>query len=372
MGSNAHWAGAASGGGDANRGDARRRCPVCKTGCTVDSVIPIYVNVRQQDQHQQPTSHSAAESRTAATTEVAAFASRDSENDDGREETEETEGPATAAVAATAAATSELETDISAAESFDTSMGTGLRQRRRIPTSATTSANRGYQSPQRCISSSAATTVTPVIRNGSRRDGEDIPARPMSSPMTRESTRGRENPPLPDLRGSNGPPPLRPRQRPNPPVSHGNDHRFQNHLAQSGGGGGGGAFGLIESFARGIDRLAAASQHRRGRGFEGFRNDESFLGGGFEATAPVPALHRDGGVGGVGRASENREEEERRHHRHTGILATRGPYGNYHSEYSAMPMYPEGDDSALATARDFLSRLLLMLSCFVILCLLLF
>jgi len=67
-------------------------------------------------------------------------------------------------------------------------------------------------------------------------------------------------------------------------------------------------------------------------------------------TAPVvPTLHRsDGGMGGIGRASEVRN-------------------GNV-----ADPTMMSEEESSLANAREFLSKLLLMLACFVILCLLLF
>ena len=66
----------------------------------------------------------------------------------------------------------------------------------------------------------------------------------------------------------------------------------------------------------------------------------------------VPTLHRsDGGMGGIGRASEVHQ--------------------NGNGGDPMMTMMSE-EESSLANAREFLSRLLLMLACFVILCLLLF
>ena len=72
---------------------------------------------------------------------------------------------------------------------------------------------------------------------------------------------------------------------------------------------------------------------------------------GAPAASVVPTLHRsDGGMGGIGRASEV-------HQNGNGV--------------DPMMMMSE-EESSLANAREFLSRLLLMLACFVILCLLLF
>jgi hypothetical protein len=63
----------------------------------------------------------------------------------------------------------------------------------------------------------------------------------------------------------------------------------------------------------------------------------------------VPTLHRsDGGMGGIGRASEQTTRD------------------------ASMPHVLSEEESSLEMAREFLSRLLLMLACFVVLCLLLF
>ena len=71
------------------------------------------------------------------------------------------------------------------------------------------------------------------------------------------------------------------------------------------------------------------------------------------AASVVPTLHRsDGGMGGIGRASEVHQND------------------NMDGDPTMMMMSEE--ESSLANAREFLSRLLLMLACFVILCLLLF
>jgi len=71
-----------------------------------------------------------------------------------------------------------------------------------------------------------------------------------------------------------------------------------------------------------------------------------------QAASVVPTLHRsDGGMGGIGRASEVHQ--------------------NGNGGDPTMMMMSE-EESSLANAREFLLRLLLMLACFVILCLLLF
>jgi len=70
------------------------------------------------------------------------------------------------------------------------------------------------------------------------------------------------------------------------------------------------------------------------------------------AASVVPTLHRsDGGMGGIGRASEVHQ--------------------NGQMDGDPTMMMSE-EESSLANAREFLSRLLLMLACFVVLCLLLF
>ena len=64
----------------------------------------------------------------------------------------------------------------------------------------------------------------------------------------------------------------------------------------------------------------------------------------------VPTLHRsDGGLGGIGRVSEQTNQDN-----------------------ASMPHIMSEEESSLEMAREFLSRLLLMLACFVVLCLLLF
>jgi len=84
-------------------------------------------------------------------------------------------------------------------------------------------------------------------------------------------------------------------------------------------------------------------------------------------SVAVPPLHRsDGGLGGIGRASESVSNASQYH-------------GNATSAGAGADMDEIGDgrrmseeESSLAIAREFLSRLLFMLACFVILCLLLF
>jgi len=75
----------------------------------------------------------------------------------------------------------------------------------------------------------------------------------------------------------------------------------------------------------------------------------------------VPTLHRsDGGLGGFGRQNVNNNNNNNNSDTDSGDINSEG--NRRMSE----------EESSLAMAREFLSRLLLMLACFVILCLLLF
>jgi hypothetical protein len=90
-----------------------------------------------------------------------------------------------------------------------------------------------------------------------------------------------------------------------------------------------------------IDNLAEQHASRRGG------QSASIV----DAAPPVavPQLHRsDGGMGGIGRASEENS-----------------------IQFNSTQITTE-EESSFEMAREFLSRLLLMLACFVVLCLLLF
>ena len=64
----------------------------------------------------------------------------------------------------------------------------------------------------------------------------------------------------------------------------------------------------------------------------------------------VPPLHRsDGGLGGIGRASEDEEQQQQ-----TNTIPT--PYGNNINNNDGIGMRYE-EESSLAMAREFLSRL---------------
>jgi len=106
----------------------------------------------------------------------------------------------------------------------------------------------------------------------------------------------------------------------------------------------GGLMGIVSGLVHSIDNIGVESQQQRTS--QGTTGDE------------VPQIHRrDGGLGGIGRASEQDNEYASHPDGSSGTTA-----GGVMGE----------EDSSLAMAREFLSRLLLMLACFVILCLLLF
>jgi E3 ubiquitin-protein ligase RNF5 len=308
--------------------ESRRCCPVCKADCTVDSVIPVYIH------------HSVGEDASMDGGDASPVAAASNE-------------PLSMADSQTPGSPS-LD---AASSSFDTdpTSNVGLRQRQRASRrndSQTTSTMLEPMfdspvSPTSLVDNPDSDTThyaqgdTPIHRNGNQTNERNaretdttprtqVPSRPIpSSPFISNRTLHPTTPtndhaqPFPTensnaIIGTSSPfrMALRPRRQPflssSPPRAYPNTPHHGGLTSV--------LMGLVDTF----DNLAS-----------GPTSDE----------ARIPPLHRsDGGMGGIGRAWE----------RDDGITSI--------SE----------EESSLELAREFLSRLLLMLACFVVLCLLLF
>ncbi|KAL7519212.1 hypothetical protein ACHAWX_003999 [Stephanocyclus meneghinianus] len=362
--------------------EQRRCCPVCKADCTVDSVIPIYIHVHSP----------LMGSGTASSLSL---------NDDASLELESSrDGEEGGAVSMSQASVGEAETPQGSpgrapSSSFDTdpTSNVGLRQRR-CASDRNEQPSRDehmFDSPvhetafvnvnsSRHTTNSLALVDTPVHRNRSFIDERDertenipiatssqVPSRPVpTSPWvtnrTVHTTTPTRSQPAHGHRGQHDhlPQPidtdanessigtsspfrlgLRPRRQPflssSPPdARHGPFHPGSVHAHR------GGLTSVLMGLVDTIDSLAA-SHHAASQSATYGQSTQ-------EETMAVPPLHRsDGGMGGIGRASEQSDSAFR----------------------PAQPVLTE-EESSLEMAKEFLSRLLLMLACFVILCLLLF
>jgi len=318
---------------------ARRVCPVCKAFCSVDSVIPIYIHVHangatQVDRQGDATAQSLSQEEQ----------SQHSDNNGGGDDN--------------------IHSDESPLfpHSFDpTAANIGIRQRRPLTasTSNVSSNNNAPESPQSTqhmyenIPSNA--TSTPVIRNGGG-DNIAVPNRPFPTPTPSftnnnnsniESTTSQHHhrgqyedqnmaaAPVLNTSTITSSSSFRLAYRPRH-VDYSQSIQFQNRQM-------GGLMGIVSGLVHSIDNIGAANPQSSSQGTTRDQSD-------------VPQIHRsDNGLGGIGRASEQNNE------RNTSQLDGSGAAGAMGEE-----------DSSLAMAREFLSRLLFMLACFVILCLLLF
>ncbi|KAL9178478.1 hypothetical protein ACHAXT_001816 [Thalassiosira profunda] len=374
--------------------EQRRCCPICKAGCTVDTVVPIYIHVHGED-----AAASLGEEGTMLRGDESTrgIVSRDSLNSlDVDYEPEPAADTESAAAASSAAATAPGD----ALDSLeDPSMANlGLRNRRRTTASSNQQEQRQQSTAQASSSidpfscesptrtqknqhggSAMSMHNTPVHRNSSsalQDDGSgrgngssaEVPSRPIPTTATRNAPDRQfgvrpdvSQPNLSERAHSNiaSSSPFRVALRPRhqsrtltPPTSR---HPFAGGLPPSGQAPGhvpfsrayanqhhrhGGLTSALLGIVDAVDNLAASRATAGG------------TGSGQLVTPAVPQLHRsDGGLGGIGRASERDANADANDLGNGGI---------------------NGEDSSLATAREFLSRLLLMLACFVILCLLLF
>jgi len=429
--------------------ERRRCCPICKAGCTVDSVIPIYIHVHSTTKSEVGSpSNDNSENVGLPTTDRNNYRSMDSidsldVDNESRSETlshaeQSSPSPMFAAAAATATPhgsptdTNTTDSLLSMNKDEPTSVNLGLRQRRRPTSSSATRKQSDAQSfvcesPKRKehdilggfdnqMSNQHTDNVnvggntnnpsvhnTPVHRNSSRvRDDDDVaqipinataaaaanvPSRPVpTSPwMANRSAQPqqnihrdqhehdqRTNTIQPDLNEQQTSPipsssPFRLALRPRHQNQHALTAPTQEQQWTTGIGSSLGRpqgqriysqsypnhhhrHGRLTSALLGIvdtidSHLANTSHHASSSGAsDGARESQPPI-------STVPPLHRsDGGLGGIGRASEQSN--------HRGNADD----GNGMIE----------EESSLAMAREFLSRLLLMLACFVVLCLLLF
>ncbi|KAL7495656.1 hypothetical protein ACHAWT_003976 [Skeletonema menzelii] len=313
---------------------ARRVCPVCKAFCSVDSVIPVYIHVHAN-------SGSQADRQGDGTMQEHSLNEQQQHDNNGGDDN----------------IIHPDESPLSPDALDPTAANIGLRQRRPLTASTSNvSNNTAPESPESTqnmyenIPSNA--TITPVIRNGGG-DNIAVPNRPFLSPIPSASTNNNSNVPSADSRhqsqydNQTAAPILntstiassssfrlayRPRH-----VDYSQSIRFQNRQM-------GGLMGIVSGLVHSIDNIGTANPQNSSQGTTRDHQPE------------VPQIHRsDNGLGGVGRASERNNE------RGGEQLDGRGAAG-----------VMDGEDSSLAMAREFLSRLLFMLACFVILCLLLF
>ncbi|KAL7488083.1 hypothetical protein ACHAW6_013676 [Cyclotella cf. meneghiniana] len=361
--------------------EQRRCCPVCKADCTVDSVIPIYIHVHSP----------LMGSGTASSLSL---------NDDASLELESSRDGEGGAVSSSQASVGEAETPQGSpgrapSSSFDTdpTSNVGLRLRRcaSLRNEQPSRDEPTFDSPvnetafvnvnsSRHTTNSLALVDTPVHRNRSFIDERDertenipistssqVPSRPVptspwvtnrtihtTTPTRSQSAHGHrgqhDHLPQPidtdaneSSIGTSSPfrLGLRPRRQPflssSPPdARRGPFHPGGVHAHR------GGLTSVLMGLVDTIDSLAA-SHHAASQSATYGQSTQ-------EETMAVPPLHRsDGGMGGIGRASEQSDSAFR----------------------PAQPVLTE-EESSLEMAKEFLSRLLLMLACFVILCLLLF
>ena len=374
--------------GGGARSDGRRCCPVCKMACTVDSVIPIYIHVHAEEGALPPSDAPRDDFRNDR---------RSARSDLDLSGVDEASRPG--AVASAAAATS-VPGSLPGTAGDDLDLG--LRRRRGSGAAGLDDGERRpgddqqsfcYDSPTRGArqnafngdDAGAAAQTTPIRCNSSgARDSSDtltpvadVPSRPTPTGRIPPHENGRIAPPSLDSdSGSEPPPPLSPfrvalrpraRQREDRLTAYSyraypNSHRPHGRLTSA-------LLGMVESF----DNLDAGTARQQAPAH----------------PAGVPPLHRrDGRRGGIrGVAGE-----------------PQGAGADGHRD----GMGSSGEDSSMAMAREFLSRLvsyvdygrpseymkrldallrvsltnppllffsaeqLLILACFVILCLLLF
>lgn len=352
--------------------ESRRCCPVCKADCTVDSVIPVYIH------------HSAATtSGESLDDESVGLGCMDECSNSGSAGSASIEVAAAAAAreaidlperGATAPRESPTLDDVCSSFDTDPTSNVGLRQRRRAsprqqnsPRQSTETTVHGesvFDSPlaSRQFADNPASdrtnrsnNDTPIHRNGIQVNEGDhemdqnatapsVPSRPVpTSPWVTNRTLHPPTPPasapqqfteINDTAMGTSSPfrlALQPRRQPllssSPPRAYHTGTQHHSSLTSV-------LMGLVDT----IDNLAASQS----AGDTNYRQDTH--------NQIVPPLHRsDGGLGGIGRVSEQMD-------------------GNNVS----MPQTMSAEESSLDMGREFLSRLLLMLACFVVLCLLLF
>ncbi len=313
---------------------ARRVCPVCKAFCSVDSVIPIYIHV-----HANAAGSQANRQGNGPITQEQSSQNEEQnlDNNGGDDNNHLDESPLSPSD-----------------ELFDpTAANIGLRQRRRPLTAQTSNAsnNTAPESPQTTqnmyenIPSNDA-TITPVIRNGGG-DNIAVPNRPFLSPISSVTTNNNNN----NNNNSNVP---------NAAASQQQHHQYDNptaapmlssstitssssfrlayrprHVDRQMGG----LMGIVSGLVQSIDNIGTAANP----------TSESTATRDRHRSGEVPQIHRsDNGLGGIGRASErNSDRSSSSGEQFDGRMGAAGGAGGVMN----------GEDSSLAMAREFLSRL---------------
>jgi len=377
--------------------EQRRCCPVCKAACTVDSVIAIYIHVHSSiddDVHSSPMGTPPSNNGNDGNSLLPRNTSNNNRSMDSidsleLEDESRRKSPPIVAAAVTPhygspAATAVANNDTDSPLDDPTNVNLGLRQRRRNRDTSNSSAN--DQQPFVCdtptrnnasSNHSANNNVdddinnnvnpsnnTPVHRNGSGdvRDRHatttaNVPSRPIpTSPWVATTSRSNDqqrpnNTSQPDLNNEQTSTSSQPISSSSSPFRLALRPRHQSHTMAVTPQRSGSDMAYSQAYTN--------NHHRHGRltsALLGIVDSIDNLGqlppsSSSSLGVGVPPLHRsDGGLGGIGRASEQ----------HDGPRDGNGD-GMMRQE-----------ESSLVMAREFLSRLLLMLACFVILCLLLF
>ena len=310
---------------------ARRVCPVCKAFCSVDSVIPIYIHVHAANGASQADRQGDVTAQSLSQEEQSQHEEQHSDNNGGGDD-------------------SIIHSDESPLfpHSFDpTAANIGIRQRRPLTasTSNVSSNNNAPESPQSTqhmyenIPSNA--TSTPVIRNGGGDNNIAVPNRPFPTPTPSftnnnisniESTTSQHHhrgqyedqtmaaAPVLNTSAITSSSSFRLAYRPRH-VDYSQSIQFQNRQM-------GGLMGIVSGLVHSIDNIGAA-------------NTQSSSHGTTRDQSDVPQIHRsDNGLGGIGRASEQNNELNGAQLDGSGAAGAMGE-----------------EDSSLAMAREFLSRL---------------
>lgn len=296
--------------------EQRRCCPVCKAFCSVDSVIPIYIHVHAavgSQVHQEQSQYREEEQQRSVNN------GRDHDNNYSD------------------------DLPLSSQVLDPTAANMGLRQRRHTTAqTSNTSGNNALQQNSSPLCDSpeqtqrifenihGSMTMTPIIRNGGG-DTVAVPNRPFPTPtpnvQTSSSSQHRGGQyedqnmtTVPILNSSTIAPSssfrlaYRPRH-----VDYSQTSEYRNRNM-----GMGGLMGIVSGLVHSIDNIGADNQQQR-------------TSQGTTRDSEVPQIHRrDRGLGGIGRASEQDTTQ---------------------SDGSGAAGVMGEEDSSLAMAREFLSRL---------------
>ena len=295
--------------------EQRRCCPVCKAFCSIDSVIPIYIHAHattnvaassQANREEGVTVQSLSQHQSQYYEEQRLENNNNNNNNGGGDITNSDEPSPLAHLLDPTAA------------------NIGLRQRRPLTAqTSNTSINNARQqddtvlfdSPQQTQRNYENIPSTPIIRNG----GDSVvPNRPFPTPTSSSSYTNNNS----NLQTSSS--------AATPILNSSTIGRFRlayRPPRQSS------LMGIVSGLVHSIDNIGVAENQQRTSQSQGTTTRDQ---------TEVPMIHRqDGGLGGIGRASEQSNERNGVQQGDSGT--TTGMIGE--------------EDSSLAMAREFLSRL---------------